>query len=101
MIIVDGKTLKESILGTGSEDYFNMAWGARVWFQSPYFGTSYHRWNPGEPEMTQYGRFSLYRWHLPDPVTFKKSIRVTIEHGHNNNAPNNYASVAYWYADKP
>ncbi|UCD27802.1 MAG: DUF2961 domain-containing protein [Planctomycetota bacterium] len=78
MIMVDGKPLKESILGTGGEDYFNMAWGARVWFQSPYFGTSYHRWNPGEPEMAQYGRFSLYRWHLPDPVAFKKSIRVTI-----------------------
>ncbi|MHC4444042.1 MAG: glycoside hydrolase family 172 protein [Planctomycetota bacterium] len=39
MIIVDGKPLKESILGTGSEEYFGLSWGARVWFQSLYFGT--------------------------------------------------------------
>jgi len=101
MIIVDGKPLKESILGTGSEEYYGLSWGARVWFQAPYFGTSYLRWHPGEPKMTQFGLFSLYRWHLPEPIPFKKSIRVTIEHGHNNSAPNKYASVAYWYADKP
>lgn len=101
MIIVDGEPLDEAILGTGSEDYFGMAWGVRRWFQSPYFGTSYHRWNLDEPEMAHYGKFSLYRWHLPDPIPFKKSIRVTIEHGHNNDAANQYASVAYWYALNP
>lgn len=101
MIVVDGEPLDRAILGTGSEDYFGLAWGVRRWFQSPYFGTSYHHWNEGEPEMLQYGRFSLYRWHLRDPIPFRKSIRVTIEHGHNNDAANRYASVAYWYADKP
>jgi hypothetical protein len=101
MIIVDGQPLADGILGTGSEDYFGMAWGVRRWFQSPYTGTSYHRWPQGGPEMLQYGRFSLYRWHLPDPIPFKKSIRVTIEHGHNNDAANRYASVAYWYARQP
>ena len=101
MIIVDGEPLDEAILGTGSEDYFGMAWGVRRWFQSPYFGTGYHRWPPDGPEMTQLGQFSLYRWHLLDPIPFKKSIRVTIEHGHNNDAANKYASVAYWYARNP
>lgn len=98
MIVVDGQPLREGILGTGSEDYFNMAWGVRRWFQAPYFGTSYHSWNPGEPELAHWGRFSVYRWHLPDPIPFQKSILVTIEHGHNNDAANRYASVAYWYA---
>ena len=97
-IVVDDQPLRESILGTGSEDYFNMAWGVRRWFQAPYFGTSYHRWNSDEPEMYHWGRFSVYRWHLLDPIPFTKSIRVTIEHGHNNDAANRYASVAYWYA---
>ncbi|MBE7561095.1 DUF2961 domain-containing protein [bacterium] len=79
MITVDGQPLREAILGTGSEDYFNMAWGVRRWFQSPYFGTSYPAWNPGEPKCT--GSLSLYRWHLPDPIPFKKSIRVRHRHG--------------------
>jgi len=98
LIIVDGEPLARAIRGTGSEDYFNMAWGVRRHFQSPYFGTSYHAWNPGERENAHFGRFSVYRWHLRDPIPFEKSIRVSIEHGHNNDAGNQYASVAYWYA---
>jgi len=101
MIIVDGQPLDQAILGTGSEDYFGMAWGCRRWFQSPYCGTSYHRWHEDEPKMLQYGRFSLYRWHMRDPIPFTRSIRVTIEHGHDNDAANRYASVAYWYARRP
>ena len=101
MIFVDGQPFERAILGTGSEDYFGMAWGARRWFQSPYCGTSYHRWHEDEPDMHQYGLFSLYRFHLPDPIPFTRSIRVTIEHGHDNDAANRYASVAYWYARQP
>jgi hypothetical protein len=100
MIVVDSQPLHEGILGTGSEDYFNMAWGVRRPYQAPYFGTGYHRWNPDEPDMAQYGRFSVYRWHWLDPIPFDESIRVSIEHGHNNDAGNRYASVAYWYADR-
>ena len=101
MITVDGQPLERGILGTGSEDYFGMAWGCRRWFQSPYCGTSYHRWPDDEPDMHHYGRFSLYRFHLPDPIPFTQSIRVTIEHGHDNDAANRYASVAYGYARQP
>jgi hypothetical protein len=101
MIVVDGHPMKDAILGTGTEDYFNMAWGVRRIYQAPYFGASYVAWNAGEPDMLQYGRFSIYRWHLPDPIPFTKSIRVTIEHGHNNDAANRYTSVAYWYAARP
>ena len=101
MIQVDGQPIAEAILGTGTEDYFNMAWGVRRVYQAPYFGSSYVSWNPDEPEVLQYGRFSVYRWHLPDPVPFDRSIRVSIEHGHDNDAANRYASVAYWYAGVP
>jgi hypothetical protein len=100
-ITVDGQPCDKGIQGTGTEDYFNMAWGVRRIYQAPYYGSSYVAWNPGEPEMLQHGRFSVYRWHLPDPVPFQKSIRVSIEHGHNNDAANRYASVAYWYAEQP
>lgn len=101
MIAVDGAELDERILGTGSEDYFGMAWGVRRHFQSPCFGTSYFRWPEQGPEMQQYGTFSLYRFHLRDPIPFSKSIHVSIEHGYNNDAGHRYASVAYWYAHRP
>jgi hypothetical protein len=34
-------------------------------------------------------------------VRFQKSIRVTIEHGHNNNFQNDHTSTAFWYQDEP
>lgn len=98
LIVVDDEPLAQAIHGTGSEDYFNMAWGVRRHFQSPFFGTSYHAWNTDERKNAHFGRFSVYRWHLQDPIPFERSIRVSIEHGHNNDAGNRYASVAYWYA---
>ena len=47
------------------------------------------------------GKWSLYRFHIEDPVRFQKSIRVTIEHGHANDQGNEYSSVAYWYQLEP
>ncbi len=101
MIFVDGQQMPTSIMGTGAEDYFNMAWGVRRPFQSPYFGTCYHTWHEGERENFCWGTFSVYRWHIPDPIPFEKSLKVTIEHGHNNDAENQFSSVAYWYATQP
>jgi hypothetical protein len=37
---------------------------------------------PGGPNWS--GKISLYRYHVEDPIHFRKSIRVTIEHGHAN-----------------
>jgi hypothetical protein len=36
-----------------------------------------------------------------DPIMFEKSIRVTIEHGHNNNRSDDLSSIAYWYQREP
>lgn len=44
-----------------------------------------------------FGKWSLYRWHIEDPIRFSKSIKVTIEHGHANDQGNEYSSVGYWY----
>ncbi len=38
---------------------------------------------------------------ITDPVTFDQSIRVSIEHGTNNNRGDDYSSVAYWYQTEP
>ncbi len=43
----------------------------------------------------------MYRFHLTDPIRFRRSIRVTIEHGHGNDLANDYASTAFWYQIEP
>ncbi|MCI0366562.1 MAG: DUF2961 domain-containing protein, partial [Phycisphaerales bacterium] len=47
------------------------------------------------------GKWSMYRFHIEDPVMFEKSIKITIEHGHGNVQSNDYSSVAYWYQNEP
>jgi hypothetical protein len=88
-----------SLQGTGSEDYFNDAWGFRPrstqWFGQP-------RWdgdNAGDSGV-------CYRWHVLDPVGFTKSLKFTIEHKGNRaediegfylERPDFLNSVAFWY----
>ena len=95
MIFVDGETWPPAIHGTGTEDYFNNAWGFRREFSTPYYGCSYLH----KRDIDNYfnGLFTVYRFHILDPIGFTKSIRVTVEHGHANDAGNDYHSVAYWY----
>lgn len=95
MIFIDGDIWPPSLHGTGTEDYFNTAWCPDKEFDSPYYGVILaggKNW---------YGKISLYRYHIEDPVMFDKSIRVTIEHGHNNNRSDDYSSTAYWYQAEP
>ncbi|HSQ79366.1 MAG TPA: glycoside hydrolase family 172 protein [Candidatus Bathyarchaeia archaeon] len=91
---IDGED-KPSLHGTGSEDYFSDAWGMREG-QSLFYGC------PLQEEDFQAGsKATVYRFHIPDPVPFKKSIRVTIEHGHANDRSDLDSSVAYWYQTEP
>lgn len=94
MIFIDGEEAP-SLHGTGSEDYFSDAWGMREG-QYLYYGC------PLQEEDFQMGaKATVFRFHLPDPITFFKSIRVTIEHGHANDRSDYYSSVAYWYQTEP
>lgn len=96
MIYIDGEKMP-SMVGTGSEDYFCHAWGMQnkaglytgvsMWHHVPYTGYG--------------GKFTCYRFHIEDPVVFRKSIKVTIEHGHANLQEHDYASTAYWYQAEP
>ncbi len=97
MIFIDGETWPPRLHGTGSEDYFNFGWGAHRQFSSATFGITHYERNVTDRDRFYDGRFTLYRLHLYDPVPFRKSIRVTIEHGHGNDAQAGYRSVAYWY----
>ena len=94
MIFLDGDA-EPTLHGTGTEDYFNTAWGPREHFCGPYAGMTL----PGGENYC--GRISMYRFHVEDPVMFDSSIRVTIEHGHANRRSDDWSSVAYWYAERP
>jgi hypothetical protein len=101
LFYVDG-VKKPQILGTGSEDYFNDAWGLRdsggLWTGTPI--------TEGEKLGS---RLTGYRWHIPDPVPFTKSLWAGIEHsGWTANPdgtvrsgfeerPDYFSSVAFWY----
>jgi len=96
MIFIDGDT-SPTINGTGTEDYYNGAWD----FGLQPFGYMHN----GAPYMVDPerigGRYCLYRWHIESPITFEKSIRVTMEHGHANHRADNFYTVAYWYQTEP
>jgi hypothetical protein len=95
MFFVDGEKLP-SINGTGTEDYFLGAWdfGGKP-FAYPLFGA------PVVGPEKKDSKWSLYRFHLDSPITFQKSLRATIEHGHANDRGDNFYSVAYWYQTEP
>ncbi len=95
MFFIDGEA-RPSINGTGTEDYFLGAWdfGDRS-FSYGLFGA------PLKGEERAGARWSVYRFHLDSPITFTKSLRATIEHGHANDRADNYYSVAYWYQTEP
>ena len=91
MIFIDGEE-KASLLGTGTEDFFNTSWCPKTLFNHPYYG--YARVNNDNGWL---GRTHVYRFFVADPIYFEKSLRGTIEHGHNNNLTLDISSVAYWY----
>jgi hypothetical protein len=83
-----------SVIGTGTEDYFQGGW---FWNKGP-FHAPYH----GLTVMDEVNsRYSAYRLHIPDPIPYKNTISVEIEHGHANMLQQDYSSVAYWYQMEP
>jgi hypothetical protein len=93
MIFIDDDEWPPSLHGTGSEDYFNHAWG----MQDNAFlmnGSALH-------ESIIPGYQVSYRFHLVDPIHFSKRIAVTFEHGHANHLSDDWSSTAYWYQTLP
>ncbi len=88
---VDGQARGQ---GTGTEDYFNSGW---------YFdeGTYSAPWHGLILKDDTLGRIAAYRWHIPDPIPFRRSLRLTIEHGAANAEVADYATMAYWYQVEP
>jgi hypothetical protein len=101
---IDGET-EPRLRGTGTEDYFCDGWGFYPQ-QGLYFGMPLAKWG-GAGDLT-----SVYRFHIPDPIAFKKSLRVEIEHKGWQTFPDGkvqgfierddlMSSVAYWYQEEP
>ncbi|MBD3414263.1 MAG: DUF2961 domain-containing protein [Candidatus Aminicenantes bacterium] len=94
MIFIDGQEAP-SFHGTGSEDYFSDAWGMRE-DENPFYGCPLQ-----EPDFKAGSKATVYRHHIPDPIPFRQSIHVSIEHGHDNNRSDFFSSIAYWYQTEP
>ena len=97
LVFIDGEE-RPSIHGTGTEDWCNCAYSPTEEYNSPYNGIILHS---GTRSWPWKGKQTLYRYHVEDPIRFKRSILVMIEHGHANGLSNDYSSTAYYYLSRP
>jgi hypothetical protein len=101
---IDGAS-EPQLRGTGTEDYFCDGWGFRQQ-DGPFYGTPlWEGYEAGD-------RGTAYRFHIPDPITFTKSLRAEIEHKGSQTFPDGtgsgfierddlMSSVALWYQTEP
>jgi hypothetical protein len=109
---VAGSTGFPTICGTGTEDYFCGSYNFENKAEKRYqeYSTAY----AGVPHVVRpdglYSanlRFSMYRWHLTDPIHFKEDLKVTCQAlGWRKGSrylqlQDDIASVAYWYQQTP
>lgn len=101
---MDGDREFPTIAGTGTEDYFLGSFGFRQPYTTLYAGTTLPAKAGAEPPQ----EWSLYRWHIFDPINFSKDLRVTIqalgwddEHKYYLKLKDHISSVAYWYQTEP
>lgn len=106
---MDGDTKFPTICGTGTEDYFNGAYsflrnGVYEDYSTAYQGFTAVKY---ETEIQGQQRFSLYRWHITDPVRFESDLKVTMQglgvrgNGKFLALQDDVASVAFWYQTMP
>lgn len=106
---LDGDKDFPTICGTGTEDYFGGSYnfdfdeGYRD-YSNPYAGFAAFKPDGLYKANT---RFSMYRWHITDPIYFDEDIKVTIQalgwrNGFEKYLPlqDDISSVAFWYQDK-
>jgi hypothetical protein len=97
MFVIDDEPWPPRLPGTGTEDYFGMAWGVHREYQAFDHGVSHYERNITDHDRFYDGRFVLYRLHLDDPIPFYRSIQASIEAGTGNDCAQHYESVAIWY----
>lgn len=108
----DGGQQHPTICGTGTEDYFGGAWG----FAEPDehgvprpipFTTNFLGYPQAIIDRQTIPVHGLYRWHIPDPVRFRQSLRVTCQAlgwwptRRYQPLADDIVSMAFWYAREP
>jgi len=110
---IDGDKEFPTICGTGTEDYFcgsydfeNKKTHQFQEFTTPYSGLA-QVIRPDGLYKSQM-RFSMYRWHITDPIRFDNDLKVTIQALGWRTSERRYlplqddiSSVAYWYQTLP
>jgi len=109
---MDGDKEFPTICGTGTEDYFcgsynfeNRETKRYQVFSTPYCGLA--QVLPPDKIYEVGQQFSLYRWHITDPIRFEQDLRVTIQAlgwqqgGKYLPLVDNISSVAFWYQTEP
>jgi hypothetical protein len=106
---MDGDTKFPTINGTGTEDYFLGSYdfsvnGKATEYTDPFVGLA----QVLAPDADhKYERYSMYRWHIMEPIRFEKDLRITIqdlgwkEHGIYLAQQSDITSVVYWYQAEP
>ena len=110
---IDGDKDYPTVCGTGTEDYFGGAWsfggeyvgsggsGGET-YSTPFLGYPLYQREPGEVP-----RHGIYRWHVLDPIRFKRDLKVTVQalgwwpDGKFEPLTDDIASVGYWYQAEP
>ena len=109
---LDGDREFPTICGTGTEDYFcgsynfeNQDTHKYQTFSTPYAGLA--QVLPPDKTYEAGQKFSLYRWHITDPIHFKKDLKVTMQAlgwkdgGLYLPMDSEMSSVAFWYQKEP
>jgi Protein of unknown function (DUF2961) len=69
-VYLDGDNSLPTLSGTGSEDYVGTGWGLSQ------YANQYQGCLVADGEKM---RYSFYRYHVPDPIYFRRDVRVTIQ----------------------
>ena len=99
---MDGDTQFPTICGTGTEDYLCGSYGFPENYSTAYVGNVLPPGDENGPP-----KWSLYRWHIMDPICFDRDLRVTIQtlgwwpNRKYQPLADDIASVAYWYQSEP
>ncbi|WP_227013508.1 glycoside hydrolase family 172 protein [Paenibacillus psychroresistens] len=104
---MDGDKQFPTICGTGVEDYFCGSWGFPETYSTLYAGNTLRLKGLDDPQKFSPPQWSLYRWHIMDPICFEEELRVTIQSlgwgqdGKYRPLEDDIASTAYWYQTEP
>lgn len=97
-VYLDGDEKFPTLCGTGTEDYIGQAWGFHE-----------NAFLYGGVSLRQDWLWTLYRWHLKDPIYWKKDIRITLQQigagdeggGGYYNKQEDVNAAAFWYEAIP